>query len=95
MPVGGKLTVATRQGPDDQGRNSIMVVFADTGTGIPNLELAKIFDPFYTTKEAGKGTGLGLSLSYDIVKRFKGDIKVESETGKGTVFTIIIPIEKG
>jgi signal transduction histidine kinase len=95
MPDGGKLTVATRQGPDDHGRDSIMIIVADTGTGIPEPELAKIFDPFYTTKEAGKGTGLGLPLSYNIVKRFKGDIKVESETGKGTVFTIIIPVEKG
>jgi len=94
MPDGGKLTVATHRGPDDQGRDSIMIVFADTGTGIPELELAKIFDPFYTTKEVGKGTGLGLSLSYNIVKRFKGDIKVESEAGKGTAFTIIIPVEK-
>ncbi len=94
MPDGGKLAVATHRGPDDQGRDSIMIVFTDTGTGIPKSELAKIFDPFYTTKEAGKGTGLGLSLSYNIVKRFKGDIKVESEAGKGTAFTVLIPVEE-
>jgi two-component system NtrC family sensor kinase len=71
-----------------------MIEFSDTGSGIPAHDLQKIFDPFYTTKEVGKGTGLGLSLSYNIVKRFKGDIKVESETGKGTIFTIMLPIEK-
>jgi PAS domain S-box-containing protein len=93
MPEGGKLTVATRRGYDDQGRDSILIEFADTGIGIPKHDLAKVFDPFYTTKEAGKGTGLGLSLSYNIVKRFKGDIKVESEAGKRTVFTVIVPVE--
>jgi signal transduction histidine kinase len=71
-----------------------MIEFADTGIGIFKHEIEKIFDPFYTTKEAGKGTGLGLSVSYNIVKRFKGDIKVESEPGKGTVFTIILPLKK-
>jgi PAS domain S-box-containing protein len=94
MPEGGKLSVTTRQDRDDQGRESIMIEFSDTGSGIPAHDLQKIFDPFYTTKEVGKGTGLGLSLSYNIVKRFKGDIKVESETGKGTIFTIMLPIEK-
>jgi len=93
MSGGGKLTVTTHRGSDEQGRNSIMIEFADTGIGISKHEIEKIFDPFYTTKEAGKGTGLGLSVSYNIVKRFKGDIKVESEPGKGTVFTIILPVE--
>jgi signal transduction histidine kinase len=86
--------VATGQGPDDQGRESISISFADTGTGIPRSELQKIFDPFFTTKEVGKGTGLGLSLSYEIVKRFKGDIHVESEVGKGTTFTVVLPVEQ-
>ncbi len=95
MPGGGKLQVTTRQGHDDEhGNHSIMVEFADTGVGIRPGELQKIFDPFYTTKEPGKGTGLGLSLSYNIVKRFKGDIKVESELNKGTIFTIILPLDK-
>ncbi|HTP04854.1 MAG TPA: cache domain-containing protein [Nitrospirota bacterium] len=95
MSDGGKLTVTTKHGKDDQGRDAIMIAFADTGIGISKAELEKIFDPFYTTKEVGKGTGLGLSVSYNIVKRFKGDIKVESEPGKGTVFTIILPVENG
>jgi PAS domain S-box-containing protein len=92
MPDGGKLRVSTRQGHEDyHGNHSLMIEFADSGTGIPPAELQKIFDPFYTTKEPGKGTGLGLSLSYNIVKHFKGDIKVESEPGHGTIFTIILP----
>jgi signal transduction histidine kinase len=94
MPEGGRLTVSTHSGLDDLGRKSIMVSFADSGIGISHKDIAKIFDPFYTTKEAGKGTGLGLSLSYNIIKQFKGDIKVESEPGKGTIFTIILPQEK-
>jgi signal transduction histidine kinase len=94
MSDGGTLTVTTRHGKDDQERDAIMIGFADTGIGISKNELEKIFDPFYTTKEVGKGTGLGLSVSYNIVKRFKGDIKVESEPGKGTVFTIILPVER-
>ena len=95
MPNGGELKVETRLGKDDHGHEALIITLADTGMGIPRRELQKIFDPFFTTKEAGKGTGLGLSLSYDIVKRFKGDIHVESEVGKGTVFTILLPIEKG
>ena len=94
MPAGGKLRVATRSGLDDLGREAVLIAFEDTGSGIPKDELQKIFDPFYTTKEVGKGTGLGLSLSYNIIKQFKGDIKVESESGKGTTFTVILPREK-
>ncbi|HEY6010227.1 MAG TPA: ATP-binding protein [Nitrospirota bacterium] len=94
MSNGGTLSVSTRTGRDDQGHEAIMISFTDTGVGIPRDDLQKIFDPFYTTKEAGKGTGLGLSVSYNIVRQFKGDIKVESQAGAGTTFTIILPIEK-
>jgi PAS domain S-box-containing protein len=94
MPNGGTMRVATYQGQDDQGHKSILIEFSDSGAGIAKDEIAKIFDPFYTTKEAGKGTGLGLSLSYNIIKQFKGDIKVESELGTGTTFTIVLPVEK-
>lgn len=95
MPDGGKLEVSTARGTDEQGRDSVFVSFSDTGMGIPPENMAKIFDPFYTTKEAGKGTGLGLAVSYNIVKKFKGDIKVESRVGEGTTFTVILPVEKG
>jgi len=93
MPEGGTLTVASRHSPDERGLDTIFIDISDTGTGIAPDALAKIFDPFYTTKEAGKGTGLGLSVSYNIVKRFKGDIKVASELGKGTTFTIVLPVQ--
>jgi PAS domain S-box-containing protein len=94
MPEGGKLYITTRQDHGESGKDFIVIEFVDTGIGISNQELEKIFDPFYTTKEVGKGTGLGLSLSYNIIKQLNGDIKVESEPGKGTTFTIILPVEK-
>jgi PAS domain S-box-containing protein len=92
MPEGGTFSVTSRHGLNDHGHETIFIDFRDSGSGIPAADLERIFDPFYTTKEAGKGTGLGLSVSYNIVKRFKGDIKVMSELGKGTTFTIILPV---
>lgn len=70
----------------------ICVSVADTGMGIPEANLNRIFEPFFTTKEVGKGTGLGLSITYDIVKKHNGEITVRSEPGKGTVFTVRIPV---
>jgi signal transduction histidine kinase len=92
MSEGGRLSVASRHGLNSQELDTIFIEFSDTGTGIPPADVERIFDPFYTTKEAGKGTGLGLSVSYNIVKRFKGDIKVASQLGKGTTFTVILPV---
>ncbi len=74
-------------------RNSVYISIGDTGCGIKEEYLNKIFEPFFTTKEVGKGTGLGLSIIYDIIKKHKGDITVESTVGKGTVFTVKIPVE--
>ena len=71
---------------------SIWIAVSDTGRGIPQESLSKIFEPFFTTKDVGKGTGLGLSITYEIIQRHKGDITVKSEVGKGTTFTIRIPI---
>jgi len=65
---------------------------ADNGRGIPEANLNRIFEPFFTTKEVGKGTGLGLSITYDIVRKHNGEITVRSEPGKGTVFTVRIPV---
>jgi signal transduction histidine kinase len=64
----------------------------DNGNGIPDAVREKIFQPFFSTKPSGEGTGLGLSLSYDIVKAHDGEIKVESEPGQGTTFTIHLPV---
>ncbi len=73
--------------------DNVIISFRDTGKGIPEDNLAKVFEPFYTTKKEGKGTGLGLWVSYGIVKSFQGDIKVESKLEKGTTFTITLPIQ--
>jgi signal transduction histidine kinase len=69
----------------------LRVIIQDTGKGIPADVLPKIFDPFFTTKPVGQGTGLGLSISYQIVQQHGGDIRVLSEVGKGTRFTILLP----
>lgn len=86
MPDGGKLTIATR-GQD--GR--VIILFSDTGQGIPAQYLPKIFDPFFTTKPRAKGTGLGLKVSLRIVESHGGTIGVESQQGKGTTFVVTLP----
>ncbi len=83
----GRISIKTYQTPD-----SIFVEISDTGTGIPEEIQDKIFDPFFTTKAPDKGKGLGLAISYNIIKRFDGDIKVKSEKGKGTTFILILPL---
>ena len=83
----GEITVKTWS---DNGY--IYVSIADTGCGIPKDKIHRIFEPFFTTKDVGKGTGLGLSIAYDIIKKHRGEINVESEVGKGTIFTIKIPV---
>jgi two-component system NtrC family sensor kinase len=87
MPSGGRLSVGCRPTSGGQG---IEVTVADTGVGIPPDRLAKIFDPFFSTKE--KGTGLGLSVVYGIVERHAGTIGIESEVGNGTAVTIRLPV---
>ncbi|MDN3642877.1 ATP-binding protein [Lutimonas halocynthiae] len=82
-----KVTVST-----EKTRNGAVITIKDNGNGIPQEVLDKIFQPFFTTKPAGQGTGLGLSLSYDIVKAHGGDLKVETEQGTGTVFSIMLPV---
>ncbi len=73
--------------------NELIIEFEDTGDGIEESILNQVFDPFFTTKPVGSGSGLGLSITYKIVKSHNGDIKVESEIGKGTKFTVKIPFD--
>ncbi len=73
--------------------NKVYIVIQDNGCGIPKENLKKVFDPGFTTKGSGVGAGLGLSISYQIIKDHKGEIKVESEPGKGAAFTIILPMD--
>jgi PAS domain S-box-containing protein len=87
MPRGGWLTVSTRE----DGRHVVAEV-ADTGSGVPPEHLARIYDPFFTTKAIGRGTGLGLSITYGIVHEHAGLIRCDSMLGQGTRFTLTLPM---
>ncbi len=89
MPNGGRLTLNVRQ---RNGQAKILV--SDTGIGIPQENLGKIFDAFFTTKKEVSGVGLGLSVTYGIVQQHNGSISVTSTAGKGTTFTIELPLAK-
>jgi two-component system, NtrC family, sensor kinase len=86
MPSGGWLSVATRL-QDDR----VIAEVADTGSGIPSEQIARIYDPFFTTKAIGRGTGLGLSITYGIVREHDGTILCDSAVGHGTRFTMALP----
>lgn len=83
----GKITIRTCT-----ENGMVQVDISDTGKGIPEDIIDKIFDPFFTTKPVGKGTGLGLSITHGIIQQHKGKISVESSPGKGTTFTVKIPV---
>ena len=92
---GSEIAVATRFSPPlGEFHGAVEISISDRGQGISEENIKKIFEPFFTTKEVGKGTGLGLSVSYGIIKEHGGEIKVNSTPNKGTIFTIIIPLEK-
>ncbi|MCX6825928.1 MAG: ATP-binding protein [candidate division Zixibacteria bacterium] len=92
---GSPISVSTRYlAPLGEFPGAIEISIADHGVGIPVENLKKIFEPFFTTKEIGKGTGLGLSVSYGIIKEHGGEIRVRSKPGEGSVFIIIMPLEK-
>ncbi|MDZ4163840.1 MAG: ATP-binding protein, partial [Smithellaceae bacterium] len=85
----GRVSILARL--TEEGK-SVLIMITDNGTGIPQEHLPKLFTPFFTTKGLGRGTGLGLAIAYGIIKMHTGDIKVESEPGKGTTVTIKLPI---
>ncbi|MCL7453974.1 MAG: ATP-binding protein, partial [Anaerolineae bacterium] len=87
MPHGGRLTLRTRRGPS---KGLVTIEVEDTGVGITEENMKKLFTPFFTTKPIGKGTGLGLAIIYGIVKMHRGQIGVKSELGQGTQFTITL-----
>jgi len=87
MPEKGTLTIRTSSDSD-----TAKVMISDTGVGISKENLARIFDPGFTTKGVGVGTGLGLSICYKIIQDHHGKIEVESEVGKGTTFTLTLPL---
>ncbi len=86
---GGVLKIETRY---PRGGDKIFIKFTDTGVGIPQENLPKLFEPFYTTKKKGKGVGLGLSVAYGIIREHGGSISVESTVEKGTTFTVELPL---
>lgn len=85
----GTITITTMK-----NGNNVLLTFRDTGKGIDATSQAKIFDPFFSTKDVGKGTGLGLSISYGIIQKHGGSIKVSSEPDKGTQFVVTLPIKQ-
>jgi signal transduction histidine kinase len=90
MPNGGELTISTESGLRS-GRDWIRVSVHDTGVGIPRVDQARIFEPFYTTKGDQGGTGLGLSVTYGIITDHGGQIDVESQPGAGSKFSVWLP----
>lgn len=83
----GTVTISVKQDGDN-----VIIKFSDTGEGIKKEDLRKVFEPFFTTKPVGQGTGLGMSITYRVIKNHNGEIFVDSEVGKGTTFTIKLPV---
>lgn len=102
MTCGGTLTfetdlatlggLVTGEEPSSHDGAYVRVLVRDTGNGMDQATMSRIFEPFYTTKEEGKGTGLGLSSVYGTVKSHKGAVEVESTPGEGTTFTVLLPV---
>jgi len=87
---GGRVTIASRYAPEVE---TVEIVVSDSGQGISEENMSKIFEPFFTTSEGG--TGLGLAITHGIIEQHGGTIEVESKLGRGTSFTIRLPIENG
>ncbi|MDQ2921058.1 MAG: PAS domain S-box protein, partial [Acidobacteriota bacterium] len=91
MPEGGTLTVRSRAGAMAGGQTAVVVEFSDTGIGVQTGDLAKLWEPFFTTKPEGKGTGLGLAICRRTVEEHRGTIGIETGPGKGMTVRIILP----
>jgi len=102
MPDGGQITIRTEvvtidayfvqsQGFGEQGTYALLA-FSDTGSGMSEETVKRIFEPFYTTKEIGKGTGLGLSIVYGVIKKHGGYVTCKSSPAEGTIFSIYLPL---
>jgi len=87
---GGRLTIETKHLLRE---DKLQINFKDTGPGIPEDNIPKLFEPFYTTKKKGKGVGLGLSVAYGIIQEHEGSIYVVSKVGKGTTFQVRLPLK--
>ena len=86
----GEIVITTKLYDADR----VAIRISDTGCGIPEENLSKIRDPFFTTKEVGTGTGLGLSIVDEIIRSHHGELLIESVVGKGSVFTVVLPIKR-
>jgi len=95
MPQGGTLTLRTRPDTLAGGKLAVRIEVADTGIGIPAQYLAKVFDPFFSTKEEGRGTGLGLAICRRVAEEHHGTIQIVSEEGKGTTVIFVLPVRNG
>jgi two-component system NtrC family sensor kinase len=91
MPSGGRLRVETKRARGADGNEDVLIAFEDNGCGIGEEHLGRVFEPFFTTGDVGQGMGLGLSVSYGIVAEHGGEIKVTSQVGVGTTFTVRLP----
>ena len=89
MADGGRLAINVRRSDD----GFICVTVADTGCGIPEAIMHRIFEPFFSTKSASGGTGLGLSITYGLIQEIGGEIRVKSEVGRGTEFSVFLPLK--
>jgi CheY-like chemotaxis protein len=94
MPQGGEITVRTKRDAPDLPQPFGYLHFSDTGVGMDEEPIKRVFEPFFTTKEVGKGTGLGLSVVWSIAEQNGGRISVDSTVGRGTTFTIALPLIK-
>jgi len=91
MKDGGTITIRAEGIRDEKDQGYLQVVIADTGCGIPESKLEKVFDPFYTTKDAPGNAGLGLSVTKGIIDKHRGKIRIESEVDRGTRVIIGLP----